>query len=166
MTLIIETGAGVAGANSYVTLAEARTYASARGVTLTDFDDVLERYLILAVDYLEAQRENFKGTKTDATYALQWPRYGVILDGVELASNVIPVELKNAQIQIAMAANEGIDLMPTATGDAFITAEKVGPLETRYSQRLNTSGVPIVRKLEAVLEPLLRTTGLLTTVRA
>lgn len=166
MTITVETGAGVANANSYITLAEARAYAKARGVTMTAFDDVLEQYLIKAMDYLESLRADYRGIKTDSTYALQWPRYGVYLDGTELASNVIPNELKNAQAQLAMAVQDGVDLMPTQTGDSFVTSEKVGPIETRYSQRINTSGVPIVRAVDAILAPLLKGTGALSTVRA
>lgn len=166
MTITVETGAGVANANSYVTLAEARTYAKARGVTLTAFDDVLEQYLIKAMDYLESLRADYRGIKTDSTYALQWPRYGVYLDGVELDSNVIPTELKNAQVALAMAVQDGVDLMPTQSGDAFVVSEKVGPIETRYSEGVSVSGVPIVRSVEALLAPLLKATGALSTVRA
>lgn len=166
MTIIVEDGTGVVNANSYVTLVEARAYALARDVKLTDADAVLEVYLTKAMDYLEAQRDNFKGMKTVPTYALQWPRYGVFIDGTEIASNIVPKELKNAQIQLAMAVADGVDLMPTASGDAFIISEKVGPIETKYAEGVSTSGVPIVRAVEAWLAPLLRATGALTTVRA
>ena len=166
MTLIVEDGSGVANANSYITLAEARSYAIQRGVTLSATDSALEVDLIKSMDYLESQRSNYKGVKTSPTYALQWPRYGVSIDGTEIASNVIPVELKNAQAQLAMAIATGVDLLPTATGAAFVVSEKVGPIETKYAENVSTSGVPIVRAVDALLAPLLRTGGALATARA
>ena len=50
MALVIEDGSRVAGANSYVTLAEARAFASARGVTLSAVDATLEPFVIKAFD--------------------------------------------------------------------------------------------------------------------
>lgn len=166
MTLTIEDGTQVANANSYVTLAEARDYAKARGVKLTDFDDVLEQELIKAMDYLEAQRDNFKGVKTSSTQPLQWPRCGAYVDGAVVEPTTIPNELKNAQIRIAMEIDAGINPMPTADGSAFVISEKVGQLETKYSEGVATSGVPIMRAVEALLAPLLRGAGGLRVERA
>lgn len=167
MSLIIEDGTGVAGADSYVTLEEARAYAASRGLTLSSTDATLESYLRRATDYLEAQRDKYKGHKTDATYPLQWPRKCVYIDCTPIDSDVIPAELKQAQIQLAAAINSGIDIMPTATGEAFITLDKVGPIETRYSESIATSGVPIVRTADALLAVLYRDGGgLITTERA
>lgn len=166
MTLIVEDGSGVTGANSYVTLVEARAYALTRGVEMTDVDSKLEMYLVKAMDYLESLRYGFKGRKTNADQALQWPRYCVYIDGYAISSEAIPTELKNAQMQIAMAIQSGIDFMPTASGEAFVISEKVGPIETKYSEGVSTSGVPIVRTVEALLAPLMNIGFGLVTERA
>ena len=155
MTLTVENGTGVANANSYVDLDDARTFAVARGYAFTDQNKKLEQYLIGAMDYLETFRDRYKGVKTDSTYALQWPRYGVSIDGTAIESNVIPVELVQAQIRLAMALQDGVELMPTSTGSPFVKRRKTGPIETEYSEGIATSGVPIVRTVQALLSPLL-----------
>jgi len=168
MALIIEDGSIVAGANSYVSLAEARAYATARNKSIPTDDTSLESLLILAMDYLEAQRARFEGSKVSAEQELQYPREGVIVDGIELASTVIPSILKQAQIRLAMEASGGVDLMPTRSG-AFVKKETVGPIETEYSEKIGISLDPEMSAVDALLAPLFapRSVGMfLTTFRA
>lgn len=168
MALVIEDGSIVAGANSYVSLAEARAYATARNKPLPTDDTALEALLISAMDYLEAQRARFEGSKVSSEQELQYPREGVIIDGIELASTVIPSILKQAQIRLAMEANAGVDLMPTRTG-GFVKKEVVGPIETEYSEKVGVSVEPEMSAVEALLAPLFapRSVGtFLTTFRA
>lgn len=167
MTITVEDGSIVAGANSYVSLAEARAYATARAKPLPTDDTALEALLILSVDYLEAQRARYQGSKVDATQELQFPREGVYIDGVPLDATAIPSILKQAQIRLAMEANAGVDLMPTRSG-AFVKKEEVGPIVTEYSEKVGISVQPEMSAVEALLEPLFapRSVGLfLTTVR-
>lgn len=166
MALTVETGAIVPNADSYITLVDARTYAAARGITISATDGTAEIQLRKAFDYLESLRGSYKGVKVDTAQTAQWPRAYVTIDGIDLASNVIPTELKNAQVQLAAAVNSGIDIMPTSTGTAFIKREKVGPIDTEYSEVVSTSGVPIVRIVDALLAPLLNRQGVLATERA
>lgn len=155
MALVIEDGTLVASANSYVTVAQARAYASARGVTLSTIDATVEQNLIAAMDYLEAQRAKFQGSKVSATQSLQWPRNDVLIDCNEVASTVIPNELKNVQIQLAIEVSKGVDLMPTRQG-AFVKLEKVGPIETQYSERIGTGLTPDMTAVDALLAPLFK----------
>lgn len=165
MALVIEDGTGVAAAVSFVTVAEARTFAAARGVTLSATDSVVEVLLVKAGDYLLGLENRFKGSRTTSAQRLPFPRYDVVLPGeYYLANNVIPAALKEAQIQLAMEAVNN-DLRPTVTGFAVIR-EKVGPLETEYSTASGSS-TPILNKVSDLLAPLLRTApGRLTIFRA
>ena len=165
-SLVVEDGTGVEAASSYVDVVYARAYATARGVTLSATDATLDQYLIKAMDYLESLRDRYKGKKTDPTYSLQWPRTGVTIDSTPIDSDVIPAELKQAQVQLAMAIQAGNDLMPTATGEAFITQDTIGPITTKYSEGVSTSGIPIVRAADALLAPLLNGSNAITTSRA
>lgn len=166
MTITVEDGTNVAGANSYVTVAEAKTYATARGVTLPTPDSAIEPLILQAMDYLESLRSDYKGIKANQTQPLQWPRTGVTIDGYAIDSNVIPTELKNAEMQLVMDVANGLDPMAASDGSAFIVKEKVGPIETTYSEGVATSGMPILRRTEALLTPLLERQGLLTVERA
>lgn len=153
MALIVEDGTIVANANSYVSLADARAFAVARGVTLPTDDAATEILAIKAVDFLEAQRNYYDGVKMDREQKLQWPRSGAYLDGFEIFEDEIPDVLKNAQCQLMMEVFAGLDLQPNGTGREVVR-EKVDVLETEYAQ--TGSGVlqPIFAKAMAYLEPL------------
>lgn len=53
MALVIETGAGVAGANSYASVLELKAFASNRGLEIPAVTGDLEKALVLACDKLE-----------------------------------------------------------------------------------------------------------------
>lgn len=171
MALEIEDGTGKAAANSYVTVAESRAYALARGVTFPVDDTEVETLLIQSMDYLEAQRSKYQGHKTwpvgttshpDAQ-ALQWPRTGVVIDcNYDLPDNVIPVELKNAQMQLSMEVFSGMELMPSSDG-RVVKREKVDVIETEYmtGQDLGAAGSLSVSfpAVDALLAPLFDACG-------
>jgi len=156
MTLTVEDGSIVADANSYATLVEARAYAESRGVQLSAYDDVLEQELLRAMDYLESLRGRYHSYKTDSAQSLQWPRSKAYIDGFMIDSDSVPKELKHAQIELAMAIEDGYDPLPVRSSDAFVVREKVGPIETTYSEKIATSGRPVLRKVDALLAPLLK----------
>lgn len=159
MSLVIENGSLVAGANSYVSVAEARAYAEARASTFPAGNAEAEAALIVANDYLESLRAEFKGSKVDpATQSLQWPRQGVQIDGWNVPVDHIPKELKAAQCQLAIEAAAGTDLMPTGDGREVIR-EKVDVLETEYAPGAGGSPQPYLAKARALLAPLLSAGG-------
>ena len=164
MALIIENGTVVANASSYVTLAEARAFALARSVTLSAVDSEVESKCILAMDFLEALRDCFKGSKVGSVQALQFPRYGVQIDGFDVASNTIPKLLKDAQCQLVIELASGIDLTPTDDGK-FLIREKVDVIENEWAP--GGSNTPTLTKFDSIIAPLLKiASGGLTTRRA
>lgn len=164
MPLIVEDGTGVANANSYVDTTYARAYVLERNYTLPASDTTLEQYLIRAMDWLEAKRSSFQGSKTLATQSLQWPRLDVYIDCEEFASNAIPVELKKAQVELAVAITAGTALFPEApTGSSVagpVTRKIVGPIELHYSDKtaytkgVNSDGTYRIPTVENLLQPL------------
>lgn len=162
MTLIIENGTNVAGANSYATLTEIRAFASARGVTLSAVDATLEVQAIKAMDYLESLRDSYKGTKKYSDQSLQWPRLDVLVDGYELASTSIPTLLKNSQAQLCIEIHNGVDIMPTSTGGS-IKREKVDVIEIEYQP--SASSIQKMRAFEGFLSPLLKSGFAFRTLR-
>jgi hypothetical protein len=164
MALIIEDGTIVASANSYATVVELKAFATARGVALP-IDATIESYTLVAIDYLEAQRSNYKGAKVaPATQSLQWPRQEVYIDDVLFPSTSIPKELRYAQCQLVIELSKGVNLQPTRSS-AFVTHEKVGAIETRYSEKVATSVTPTMPAVDNWLEPLMAHGSLLSTVR-
>jgi hypothetical protein len=125
-TIIVETGAGLTNSNSYVSEADLATYASDRGITITGTAAVL---IIQAMDYLESRQ--FLGTKSDIDQALQWPRFGVEVDSYYVDSDEIPTLLKQAEMEICIAIDGGVD--PLANLGRETKREKVGDLEVEYA---------------------------------
>lgn len=152
MAIVVEDGSGVAGANSYITVAEARAYAAAHGDALPADDAAAETLLARAMLYLEARRAEYQGTKASPDNPLQWPRNSVILDGYPLAVGTIPRELKDAQAQLAIEA-QTTDLMPTGDGREVIM-EQVDVIRVQYAPSGSTSLQPRLAKVEALLQPL------------
>lgn len=157
MALIIEDGTIVANANSYVTLAEARAYALARGVTLSATDSVVEILAIKSMDYLESFDNQFKGIRKTETQALSWPRDYVYRNDNGYEYPAIPNELKNAQCQLMIDANS-FDIEPNRllTDKGQRIKEKIeGAIEVEYTQQDQLTR-PILRKFNSLIAPLLK----------
>ena len=165
MALVIEDGSLVAGADSFVTVAEVRAFAEARASdsNLPAADADVEPLVRQAGDYIEALRDDFQGAKITKDQSLQFPRYNVFVDGFEYDADEIPPVLKSAQCQLAIDASGGVDLQPTGDGQP-IKKEKVDVLETEY---FTGSGAPqpVLTRARALLRPLLKNGGSLSTVR-
>ena len=160
-TLIVEDGTGVTNANSYQSIADLATYAGIRGVTLPATDAARDLLMLKAMDYIEAQRERFKGCKTDPDQSLQWPRTDVWIDGSLKSSTYIPREWCYAQFNLALEAiNYDLqpNILPTDRGPVIET--QVGPLKKVYANTGSRSKVPAFAKPDAQLAVLYKNNGL------
>lgn len=157
MALIVEDGSIVSGANSYASVSDIEAYATVRGITYVDSTQV-ELFAIQSMDYLETLE--YKGERVDPDMQeLQWPRKNAIVNGVTLPDDKIPKGIKNAQMQLCIYRAQGIELFETGTGGQFVTREKIGPIETEYSEAvfMAQGGSPIIPLAEAMLKPYLAT---------
>lgn len=150
MALVIEDGSIVEGADSYVSLLDAQRYATSRGITT----ELTEALLLKAVDYVNAYRKVFKGTKlTPAHIDMQWPRKDVEVDYLLLPNNVIPECVIRAQIETAVEMGEGFDPLETISNKVLIK-EKVDVLEFEYDpSKESESGAEgfVFRKIRSLL---------------
>lgn len=152
IAITVEDGSGVVGANSYVSIEDAREYAANRGYVLSDEDDVVAAQLIRAFDYIEAKECEFQGERIYIESA--FPRRDVRINGVDLPINRIPSLLIAAQVQLAIAQLNGIDIMPNFVAADYVTKEKVGPLETTYADPVLVGIAPKLGAVDAMLAPL------------
>ena len=138
MAIIIETGAIVAGAESYISAADATTYHTARGNTSwTGTDAVKEAALRKAASYLDGHyRNRWKGCKVRPvpsdgldTQSMEWPRDYVEISGYLFPFDEIPQRIKDAQCELALIALSA-DLAPSVA--AGVKREKLDVLETEY----------------------------------
>lgn len=162
--LVVEDGSGRPDAESFASLAEADAYWLARGspaAWVGLFQDQKEAALRRATEHLQAYSGRWRGLRVNAGQALDWPRSGVVVDGVTLAYDSLPVQLVRATCELAIKAGSG-SLMVDET--AAIKSEKVGPLEVTYADgaRQQTRYAFV----ETLLAPLLATAGSIKVVRA
>ena len=151
------------GTNSYCTLEELRAYALARGVTLSTTDSTVEVYAIKAMDYIEARRDKFQGYKTDDDQALQFPREYLYIDGALIDNDVVPDVVKNAQSQLVIDQHNGVDITPNHTSSSLPVIQKtVGPLTTKYSDKWGANTTPYLAKVNDLLKPVYKNTGMMS----
>lgn len=163
MALVEEDGTSNANANCYVALADVRAFALDRGVDLSVLTDAALSALILkSTDYLETFANLFVGSPTTVTQGLSWPRINVVnSDGSGFPSSgaaSIPLALKNAQCQLCIEQNNGVDLLPTVDHNndgGFVIRRKVDVLETAFSERIGTSKAPFMPAVNRWLDNLL-----------
>lgn len=130
MTLIVEDGTGVAGAESYISVADADTYFTLRGNTAWAALAVpaKEAALRAGCDYLEA-RYAWRGGRATTTQALSWPRVCVVVDGAPVDPASVPLAVARANAELAVRASTAPLLSDES---AQVTRETVGPLTVEY----------------------------------
>lgn len=134
-TLIIETGAIVPNANSFVSLAEIVTYCDGRGYTWNPADDNAGiRAAIRAGDYLKNLfRTIWRGSMITATQAMPWPRTGAsYYRGPDIPSDLIPPCVKDAQCELAYRSLAGTNLQPDLARGGRVKVRKVDVVEQEF----------------------------------
>lgn len=138
MALIVENGTGLAGAESYISVADADTYFTARGnatwAALTT--EQKEQALRAATDYMQGMfAGQWAGQRYSVAQALDWPRaYVPIKDapasGSYYESDEVPAAIGRACAEYAVRASAG-----SLLGDigAQVKSETVGPISVTYA---------------------------------
>jgi hypothetical protein len=159
MTLLVEDGTVVAGAESYTSVAAATAYHLARGnstwasLTTGQMEEALRR----ATDYMEqAYRDRWSGLRMTSTQALSWPRaFSPIKDRTGYyASDAVPTIVANACAELALRA-AAADLFPDLTRG--VLKEKVGPIEVEYDPA--SPAWSILRQIDSMLRPFFNSGG-------
>lgn len=165
MAIIAETGAGLASAESYASVAEANAYFAARKNAAWDAADVVDQKepaLRQAAQYLDVQYR-FKGARLSLDQALSWPRSGVSFDGYILRSDAVPRQIKDACCELAVRAITGSLLADTAA--QYVASVAVGPIHRTMSAPTN-GGQQRYAVVDALLRGLVRGDGGIAVVRA
>lgn len=144
MALIVEDGSVVQGAESYVTVAEFKSYCDARGISYASLtpDLKIEQLARKAFDYMiQKYRGKWNGYRRDATQVGDWPRSFVYVEPFVhgavgsypflVDENVIPTEIKYGQIEL-MIRGQSEDLLPDlGRAESSVT---VGPISITYEK--------------------------------
>ncbi len=148
MSLIVETGAGSATAESYISEADTDAYhlnhsdsSSWSGATTNVKEDALR----VATQYLDAAYKlRWLGRRANELQRLAWPRQDAIdTDSYLLPSDDLPRQLEEATAEAALLhITQSNGLMPTVQDPGIEReASKVGPIESDITYS-STQGIP------------------------
>lgn len=157
ITIIVEDGTGVAGANSYIAEIEYDAFLTNHGLTDSRTGDAKLSGMINGYDYVNAQDAKFSGTRTGTTQTGSFPRSGSLIYGSLIASDDIVQNVKDGQAQYAYESSNS-SLYNVGTGSR-ITKEKVDVLEVEYADTTSSNPQPIFQKADNYLKPLYANTG-------
>lgn len=182
MTLVVEDGTGKANAESYVSVADFQTYATARGLDLSAaFGDIslLEQALRRGTAYVETFWSRFPGYRTNRRMQrLEWPRVGAYYfvpdsgradafyfggrqdevftaQGYDyIAANVVPHEILDATCEAAVREVQVPGSMqPDLERGGAIQSIRAGSVEVVYAANAATNTV--VQVIDGILSSLL-----------
>ncbi len=181
ITITVETGAGITGANSFVSLADFQAYHAARGNVLTSYTDEQQKAaLVKAGDYLNGLA--WRGRKTAQANPMCWPRcedqiyaevgfqnitttVGIIdQDGFTISTASVPTQVINAQCEAAFLNLGGETLQPTLKRGGQVKRKKVDVIETEYFAGASPTSRYLV--VDALLKGLLKSSLSIETIRA
>ena len=163
MTLIVEDGSVVASAESYVTVAQFKTYCDNRGISYAATTDTqIEQNARKGFDYmLQRYWGMWKGYRKDASQMGDWPRSFVYLEPVVkglpgsypylVPEDSIPFEVRNAQCEL-MVRVVSADLMPDS--GQLEQSVTVGPISVTYNPNA-ISPDPVYGVVDGYLKPYL-----------
>ena len=165
MSLIIETGANVAGANSYSTASFATTYLTSigKGTDWSSTATLQEASLVRSCYFMETL--DWIGLKTYSTQPLEWPRRNITdKNGYYISATCIPLQLKWVQCELAIRFLNGNDPLPDQDTTGNIIREKVDVIEIEY-ERGGASQVPYQPFVDQLLKPWLKSRANIELVR-
>ena len=155
MTITVENGTVVAGADSYVSLAAARVIASAIGLTLPVADADAEVALRKGRLYVDGYEPQFSGQRVSQTQTLAWPRQFAAIYGYYWPSGTIPPALIDAQVMAASAIAGGANPWAADDGKAVASEAVDGAVSISYHYNGKTGSSVRLTQADNALQPLL-----------
>lgn len=166
MSLTVESGEGVEGAESYISVDNADDYIKKWHGDSTDWADAndaeKERALRIATRYVDSHE--FRGYRTDEDQPLAWPRAELgWIDGQWIDPDEIPDKIKNAQVEAALKHVEGESLFPDHDGESIKSeSTSVGPLSDSVTYMTSKKQQKVFTVVKSLLEPFIVRAGKLS----
>ncbi|MGL5968481.1 MAG: DnaT-like ssDNA-binding protein [Kluyvera sp.] len=155
MPLIVEDGTIVAGADSYISLVDARALADKYGWVLPADDTEAEAALRNGAGYIGLQEPQMCGTRVSASQSLAYPRQNVTLYSFPVAADSIPDQIKQAQVIAAVEYGKGTDVRASTDGRATSMERVEGAVTVQYFNNGATGATTIITAAIDALRPLL-----------
>ncbi len=159
MALIVEDGTGIANADSFVSLVDARAKAALLGIALPADNTQAEIELRKGASYVNNQDSSLSGERLNpVVQTMCYPRENSTKHGHAVANNVVPIDAVNAQISAAATISGGVNPYKINDGKEVKSVEAVGAVKKSYYQSTsNTTESGEVKLTEALayLKPLM-----------
>lgn len=155
ITIYVEDGSNVAGANSYVELADVKTDLAQRGIT-APADDILQKYMVDSFAHINTLEDKFSGSRTTRGQAGAFPRTEAYSDATPLESDEIPVEIINGQYQLIADLVNGLTLSSFVSDQRIVIEEQLGPIREKRTENAGLTNAPDLTYFNALIAPLLR----------
>lgn len=151
MSLIVETGLIVAGANSFISLVDARALASTLGLSLSVDDTAAEIELINGARYINSQEPSLQGVRVSIDQTMCEPREGAYKYSFPIPNDVVPSEAICAQVEAAAAIAAGTDPFPVDNGKEVKLNEVVGAVKQEFFEsNVTASSIEITAALNCL----------------
>jgi hypothetical protein len=146
MTMVVETGTGIANSNSYVSTTDFETYCDDHGYTIPSGDE--ESALVRATLALDAAyRANYPGYRTlGRMQGLDWPRTAAYdYEGYVIDTLTVPREIiwSTCEMGLREITTPGI-MQPDLKRGGFIRSMRAGSVEIVYGGSSNRTIFTIV----------------------
>lgn len=141
MALVIEDGSGIADADSFLSLIDARSLAESYGLTLDADDITAEVQLRNGYRGLLTYEPSLQGTRTHTIQTGIYPRIDVLSNCVDVDSESIPLDVKLAQLNYSSAINSGYETNSVNDGQDLKSFDVDGVYSETYqdSARIKTN---------------------------
>ena len=154
MALIVEDGTVVADADSFSSLIDARVLAVNYGLTLPVDDTEAEVKLRQGYLNLLQRERTLQGSRISAAQTGIYPRSNVLNNCFPVDSDVIPNEVKLAQIYASDAINSGAETNNVNTGEKLSGFNVQGVYSETYQDGSSQSTNPSIQGVYNSLYPL------------
>jgi hypothetical protein len=159
MALIVEDGTGLADADSYISLVDARAYALKYGYTLPVDDTQADIFMRKAALYVDLFEGSYSGERLVDTQALAWPRVNSYKcagrDQIYLPSDAVPTEIQNAQVIAAHFYAAGVNVRANDDGLSIASEEVSGAVKVSYFDNNKTGATIDLTEADDMLSNLL-----------
>lgn len=147
LTITPEDGTGLANANSYVTEAEVDAYAESSLTAATwiaEADAELKKAAIISASRQLTTAVYWKGKRATDTQALAFPRSELVVDGVEIADDIVPNPVKDACCEMAIQLHAKNGKVAIDAAEANLSSLNVGngAVVLSFFEKLGTTIIP------------------------
>ncbi|MGB0898867.1 MAG: DnaT-like ssDNA-binding protein, partial [Psychrobium sp.] len=143
-------------ANSFVTDEEFKAYANIEGSSVPATQPDREALLIIAMKYIVAKEDKYKGCRVSYEQELPFPRRLMTVNNFNVASDAIHKNVKKAQMELALQAANSELFVSGQTQN--IASEKLGELQVDYFAG-GSSAIIRTDSADVFLNPLMKYNG-------